>query len=337
MSKKSFSIIVPVYCAEKYLERCLDSIIAQKYSDYEVILIDDGSTDQSGRICDEYTERSRNFKVVHQTNQGVSHARNAGLDLAEKEYVLFIDADDYVKEGYLEHLSDRLNENEDICFGLNHISENGEVRKVVSNGGDEACISIKEGRAIRKYFSVHNTEIPEAVCCNCYRNDFIKKYHIRFSEKFSIGEDVDFMFQAFFRAKRVSWMEEPFYYYDHSNEASATSRWNARKIISIVNVYRKWYDILRTKASKHGCYQGYVGRMADKANTCLLFGSQVSREEAAKLDEHVVGWYNFLKNSTSVLKRIACRAYVLFGYHNVIHCIKFLSEKKNWIRDCIKN
>ena len=91
------SVIVPVYNTEKYLPRCIDSILAQTFTDFELLLIDDGSTDNSGRICGEYALKDKRIKVVHKENGGVSRARNLGIDNAQGEYLSFIDSDDYIR------------------------------------------------------------------------------------------------------------------------------------------------------------------------------------------------------------------------------------------------
>lgn len=98
------SVIVPVYNVEKYLNRCIDSILNQTFRDFELILVDDGSTDQSGRICDEYKEKDNRIVVIHKTNGGLSDARNYGIDRAKGEYITFIDSDDWIKERYIEVL-----------------------------------------------------------------------------------------------------------------------------------------------------------------------------------------------------------------------------------------
>lgn len=99
------SVIVPVYNVERLLAKCLDSLLAQTYKDIELVLVDDGSTDGSGKICDEYAEREDRIKVVHQKNLGVSVARNHGLDVASGDYVCFVDSDDYVTENYLSNFT----------------------------------------------------------------------------------------------------------------------------------------------------------------------------------------------------------------------------------------
>ena len=104
MNKKtgvSISIIVPVYNVEKYLRRCLDSILAQTFTDFECICIDDGSSDGSGKILDEYAEKDFRFVVIHKDNGGVSSARNAGLDVARGEWLAFVDSDDWVEKNFL--------------------------------------------------------------------------------------------------------------------------------------------------------------------------------------------------------------------------------------------
>ena len=98
------SVIIPIYNVEKYLRECLDSVLAQTYKNLEIILIDDGSPDNCGKICDEYAAKDNRIKVIHQINQGVSAARNAGLDAARGEYIGFVDSDDYIKPDMYEYL-----------------------------------------------------------------------------------------------------------------------------------------------------------------------------------------------------------------------------------------
>ena len=128
-----FSVIVPVYKVEKYLKRCVDSILMQKNADFEVILVDDGSPDNCGNMCDEYASIDKRVTVIHQENRGLSGARNSGIRKAVGQYVIFIDSDDYWNnENGLSELSKTINENESldiICFGVNIVSEKGELVK----------------------------------------------------------------------------------------------------------------------------------------------------------------------------------------------------------------
>lgn len=113
------SIVVPVYKVEAYLNRCVDSILAQRFTDFELILVDDGSPDNSGKICDEYAEKDSRIKVIHQKNGGLSAARNAGIDIAEGEWISFVDSDDWLHPDYLRVLYRGVTEyNADIAVGL---------------------------------------------------------------------------------------------------------------------------------------------------------------------------------------------------------------------------
>lgn len=130
MKQPAISIIVPVYNAEKYLRRCIDSIISQSLTNFELILVDDGSSDHSPQICDEYASRDNRIKLIHKKNAGVSAARNDGLDIAQGEFITFVDSDDWVDEGYLECQYE--NKTFDYVIGTFINEPNGKIRKLRS-------------------------------------------------------------------------------------------------------------------------------------------------------------------------------------------------------------
>lgn len=108
MKDDLISVIVPVYNVEKYLRKCIDSILCQTYKNFEIILIDDGSSDNSGKICDEYLNRDERISVFHKKNQGLSEARNTGIKKAKGKYLTFVDSDDFINEEYILNLYDNL-------------------------------------------------------------------------------------------------------------------------------------------------------------------------------------------------------------------------------------
>ena len=128
--KPLISVIVPVYNVEEYLPKCLESIINQTYKNLEIILVDDGSTDNSGIICEDYAEKDKRIKVVHQTNLGISAARNAGLDLCSGDYITFVDSDDYIECDEIEVLVDQIVPNGIVCNGSTIIYQN---KKIIKN------------------------------------------------------------------------------------------------------------------------------------------------------------------------------------------------------------
>lgn len=118
------SIIVPIYNVEQYISKCIESILAQTYRDFELILVDDGSPDMCGTICDEYAKQDSRVHVIHQENKGVSAARNAGISLAKGEYISFIDGDDYVEKDFFERIITQFTDEVDcVCFGYNSVDD----------------------------------------------------------------------------------------------------------------------------------------------------------------------------------------------------------------------
>ena len=129
--KKLVSIIVPVFNVEKYLRQCLDSILGQTFNQFEVIIVNDGSTDNSGAICQEYEARDNRIVYLEKENEGVSEARNLGLDFATSEYIIFIDSDDWIEPTYVEVLYEKIEEYQaDIVFE-NYTSFNDEDSKLL--------------------------------------------------------------------------------------------------------------------------------------------------------------------------------------------------------------
>lgn len=147
------SIIIPVYQGKSYLKRCIDSVLAQSCQEYEIILVDDGSTDGSAEICDEYAEKQKTITVIHKENGGLSSARNAGLEIASGEYVMFIDADDVVHSKMLEtELKVLKEENADIFIcGLKRFAEIEEV-DTCAELQIKNCVEIQSGLEIESNF-----------------------------------------------------------------------------------------------------------------------------------------------------------------------------------------
>lgn len=204
------SVIVPVYKAEKYLHRCIDSILAQTYTDFELLLIDDGSPDRSGEICDEYAKQDSRVRVFHKTNGGVSSARNLGLDNAKGDWITFVDADDYIHLDFLKEYS--RHEEVDLVVGS---------FKVVGSK-EEWAGSINE----RKYNIQHireeilrislliNFQTPWA---KFFRREIIIANNLKFDEKIFSSEDWLFVLNYLKYSKSIQTNNREYYFYDRSN------------------------------------------------------------------------------------------------------------------------
>lgn len=201
------SIIVPVYNAEKFLELCITSIINQSYNDIELILIDDGSTDNSGKICDEYALKDERITVFHCRNKGVSAARNIGLDNAKGKYIIFIDSDDYVEKNYVEELVKAIesDKNELAICGIKEIEN-----KKVKIRKKRAKLT---GNFYEDYFSLIDFLcVPFA---KIFLSEIIEKNKIRFDEKLSYAEDEIFNLTYYEFVKKYNFAKKTFYIYNH--------------------------------------------------------------------------------------------------------------------------
>lgn len=216
------SVIVPIYNVEKYIGKCILSIIEQTYKNIEIILVDDGSLDDSGNIADEYATRDNRIKVLHKTNAGVSAARNSGLDAATGDFVCFSDGDDYVMPNYVEHLLKLcLTYHADVAYTVDmyttfhneHIANN-QVKVITPEDATENILCYK---------------IPIGVYSKLFNREFLVKNNIRFLEDVYIGEGFNFNTACFQRANKVVMSNERIYFYRRDNEASAMTKFKAAK------------------------------------------------------------------------------------------------------------
>lgn len=239
------SIIVPVYNAEKYLNRCSDSILSQTMTDFELLLIDDGSKDNSGRICDEYSEKDARVRVFHKPNGGVSSARNLGLDNAKGKWITFVDADDRCSCNYLEHLLSKVDDDTDLIISYAVICDStGEKAEVYP----EYRVNATNFERLFVDSDMHWHTSPWA---KLYRASIIYENSLRFNEMMHIGEDADFLFSFMLITDKIYVSSDTDYYYTCDVSGSLTKRINTidseiasyRTILCLVNRIIQQKDI----------------------------------------------------------------------------------------------
>ena len=221
----NFSIIVPVYNAEKYLSDCLKSLIGQTCSDVEIICINDGSTDNSLKILQEYANKDSRIKIINQENQGVSIARNNGINIAQGEYLLFVDADDWISESMCEDLFNSIKASKSDIIYFNYYN----------------C-SDKQTRPINMICS-NSTDFKDIIIpglwCKAYKTTFIKKNNITFPTGISMAEDMIFILKTISKNPSTSYLKKYLYYYRNDNQNSATHKDN--KYVNSTP-YKCWFD-----------------------------------------------------------------------------------------------
>lgn len=223
-NNKLVSVIVPVYNVEKYLAQCIDSIINQTYKNLEIILVNDGSPDNSGKIADDYATQDERIKVIHQKNSGVSAARNAGINRSIGDYICFADADDYLMPDYVEYLLNlAIQNNADVSLTTEMFTtyyQNQTKKDTIETYSSE------EATAAILYYNM-----PIGVYCKMFKRDFIGD-KIRFLPDFFIGEGFNFNTAAFQRANKVVLGHRKIYYYRRDNSDSAMTKFSINKCIN---------------------------------------------------------------------------------------------------------
>ena len=213
------SVIVPVYNMEKYLHRCIDSILSQTFSDFELLLIDDGSTDKSGEICDNYANKDIRVRAFHKKNGGVSSARNIGLDNVKGEWIAFVDSDDEIAELYLYNLlshTENVNVDLVISYAIMQDSQGNRVKEVYPENLVEDDYT--------PLFSNNELNWHTAPWSKLFRTNLCKE--LRFVEGMHLGEDLVFLYTYMLSCKSIFVSNNTDYIYNYENQTSLTKRVN---------------------------------------------------------------------------------------------------------------
>lgn len=222
------SIIIPVYNVSQYIRRCLDSVLVQTGMEWECILVDDGSPDDSGGICDEYSARDSRFKVIHKTNGGVSSARNEGLKIAKGEWIVFVDADDFIEPNYISVVSDiiTLHHSLDmIVFDMQEGLEDGKVikSKLLNDFLEQSCHDVKiisdTSQILRP--SLKGASFVNSPCNKVYRTSIIKNNELLFTKRVR-GEDWLFNIEYILFVRKAAFTRAVLYNYMRNGISAMT-------------------------------------------------------------------------------------------------------------------
>ena len=311
MNIPKVSIIVPVYKADKYIYRCVDSILAQTLSDIEILLIDDGSPDKSGIICDEYAHRDPRIKVFHKDNGGVSSARNVGIDNARGEWISFVDADDWIEPETIETCINAAEGYEMIRFGM----------KSIFTGHVIEDRRINEKWDYNEYLSnVVARQTIVGVWGGLYLRSVFIDNNIRFNSKFTLGEDWLVLFTYLKRISRLKIIDRPFYNYNKMNEMSATSTLCMQKYMQLNEVaseicydpylsYRVGYNAI---ASLKANICGYcIAALLTKSSSLSIYKSMLMDMRKQNI---YPSWMEIYKSTLGIKFKIVLLCISLWAY-----------------------
>lgn len=233
-NKMKFSVIVPVYNVQEFLPMCLDSLVNQKNESYEIILVNDGSTDNSRKICEEYQNKYENIRIINKTNGGLSDARNTGLDVASGEYIVFVDSDDYIDLNSLDEFSINLNKyhNPDVLVTKIMKKFNNDVKYM-----DNLSITfnhMNDKSSIIEWMFTKSDSLWPAVRY-VVKRDFIINNNLQFLEGY-FHEDIDWTLKLFIHAETFGFCEHYWYVHRISRVGSITNTVNPKRLLDVIEI-----------------------------------------------------------------------------------------------------
>lgn len=269
------SIIIPVYNVEHYVEKCVQSCALQNCSDFEIIVVNDGSTDKSAGIINTLVKDFSNISVINQENQGLSAARNAGLQVAQGEYVWFVDSDDWIEPNCLGRITNKLKDDLDILqLQYRYTYEDASLNK-------DAPFTIIDGLKSGKQVTIHGGLPAPAQFC-VYRTEFLRKNGLQFVRGI-YHEDSEFKPRATYLAERIASDTEVSYNYLQRTSGSITSKFRLKNGIDIIYVMNSLMDFVKQQRMDKPCAEAFYRQVGLCMNTLLFGYRQLSKSDQSSL------------------------------------------------------
>lgn len=254
---KLISFIVPVYNVEKYLRECVDSIFNQLTDACEIILVDDGSPDSSGAICDGYADKDSRVKVVHQKNGGLAAARNTGLDCAQGEYIAFVDSDDYLDGRCIANILNWISlGGADICF-MRAMKVFPDGKQQLLDDEMNAAMLKRSKESVLKYLS-ERSKYPGSPCTKIFKRSLVEKNNLRFPDDRRVSEDLGFVLQCILKAESYDSLPIDYYYYRQAREGSITNIVTYKSFLGLKSFVEESADYLTKNKTPKGDIERYA-------------------------------------------------------------------------------
>lgn len=314
MNEEKISVIVPIYNAAKFLDKCLKSILSQTYQNLEIILINDGSTDNSLEICETYKKTDERIKLFSKENSGVSSSRNIGIENATGKYVIFIDADDYIEQNMFELLSKDLfdfNVDMSIC-GYKKVDINGNIL-FESEDLNEKYFDDE----VFKHYLFDGRYYREILCNKLFKLDIIKNNNIRFREDIHINENIVFILDFAHFARKFVYDNQLLYNYVFHENSALNEKFNLKKVSVLASYVRileyKLEPTILNKIKYKYLFEGYafVYRLAKiKIN---------NKELKENLKQFEARYYNDIKAEASISSKMKWHLWLISNF-NWLYC-----------------
>ncbi|MTQ85258.1 glycosyltransferase [Streptococcus salivarius] len=317
-----YSVIIPVYNVEKYINRCLKSILSQRYNDLEIILIDNGSTDRSGSICDIYANEYANISVYHIENHGVASARNFGLSKARGEFIYFVDSDDYLVGNLFAEFEDKLTPDLDLfVFSYynsfeQEMTETKRTKKILPYNG-----SYDKYDFSKIFKDLFLSDMLYTVWNKIYRREFLLENNLSF-EQYELGEDVRFNLDVYREVNKICLSQDSYYVYVIGRKGSAMSGYNPKRLQYQLQELKMVDDLLSDWNLDSSDLVNTVKARILMSNIYNITKQNLSVNRKVKLVKDTCERQeieDFIKNDSSALNPLIklllkCRMYVVLIY-----------------------
>ena len=310
------SIIIPVYNVEQYLESCVQSVITQTYQDLQVILVDDGSIDSSGALCDQLAKQDTRIQVIHKPNGGLSDARNAGLKVATGDYVAFLDSDDvYLLQDGIEQMMHVVAKDKPDLL-LFQCVDVYPVRQSVRRAYDSDYLANHTGTEVFHQL-VRTQSFNMSACFQLIRRELLEKHQLYF-EKGLLSEDVDWSLRLWRHVEYVRAINLPMYGYQH-REGSITTTYTIRNLRSYEHIFAKFVSLYQYKDGGDELYwKTIMGYLAQMYTSCLYAYGQIGREDKGEAYKILKQYALLLEYSLSIKSERVVRLKRIVGLRMTI-------------------
>lgn len=323
-----FSVIVPIYNVEDYLEICIKSLLNQNYDNYEIILVDDGSTDNCGKICDKYAKNCNKIKVIHKENGGLSDARNSGIESSSGDFLIFVDSDDFIKKNTLKDISDKIDDSTEVL-----------ITRFVESFHDKDIE--------RDYQMINNLDLNfnKIDYLNWILNEsyntwpaqkfiisrrFLFKHNLRFRKSF-LHEDMEWTSFLCMYGSKFQFYYPIWYFHRMKREGSITNVIRPKRVTDvIIMAYDLIYGFNSNELNKlpKNEKRMIIGRLMKSVYPLLMSCRYMSREDINVVEKVLNRYRKILNNSSKLKHSLFALSIKIFGFKNMMNLFRILKFKE---------
>ena len=304
-----YSVIVPVYNVEKDLDECINSVITQTYHNWELIIVDDESSDNSLLVAQKYEQMDNRIHVYQKTHGGLPHTRNWGMKYVTGDYLALLDGDDYWSSEHLAKVEEVIGDTPcDMCIMNNHTNFTSQWKQqIVLFPMDDSTNNLCLEKKLEILFSLDN-HLPASAVLTIYRVDFLKRNALKYGENYKCSEDLDFFLHCISQVGSIRVAQHEFYFYRQDNQRAMTKNLTGEMLLSRIDIYKKWFDYYQDKK---------IGKFDCK---------EIQNKIAIDLPLNIGGYFE-LKTGDKDKKKVK----QFFRTNNYIWCGAGIKESYFWI------